>query len=680
MAEIITYSGRHAIDARTILVFDHIPKCAGTSFESWLTSACGGKRVYAHCYADYVNLKRLGIYDFKVIVDHYTWGTHCFLPADLSVAYLTMIRDPLNTAISMYNFTRNQFFGEYSTDINSYLLDYPPNYFVNHFGQGDLIAAKNKLFETYVAFGIVEHYQHSLDIIVGTFGFESVFQATEKRNVSQTIKHEISGEVREVFKAENAKDYALYAAAEREFATRLEGVERVTRKKACEASVSECVAFTGTLPDVRACLDAKEYEKALSLLGEKHVESLPRHMLLFAGQLAQKLGEIGKARELYEKMQSSYAHTYTDYYVGFLLSIGERAKAVELIDAELELLHSDTWTPCDTKFFEYTVRYHCLVIVACWGEAQDRAETSIRLLAAYSDVSELAFVALLNVLRDVGAYARALEVYRDFEHVVRNQPAAIYAVMITTCYQGGMFQEAQDFCYRLLAISPYNQHAICTLIVMDRKSGRFELDLEPYEELARRLEGTVQASSILREVAMHHYENKNSSKGFAMAKLSPDATSFGILDTVSRNNEFVSFNSANVNDVLVIKSGPNIVFDCLYKEFLHDTGKMFEVVGAKNGLSIDAYPMICGYSEFPGTRYVHDYHCNAILTQLRKKKYEDCIVIMSEFNMLSYGEILKLASEVSARNIYIYSLNHVLSGKYQKTLLKLSPGTGQVLQ
>lgn len=680
MAGIITHSRRGAIDPRTILVFDHIPKCAGTSFEAWLTTASGGKRVYAHCHADYVAMAQQGSHDFKVVADHYTWATHCFLPAEVNVAYVTMIREPLQAAISLYNFSRNQLFGEYGTDINTYLLDYQPNLFTNHLGQGSLRAAMEKLFETYAAFGLVERYRQSLDVIAAALGLVAVPRVMEKRNVSQGIRHEISDAVREIFMAENADDYVLYAAAERELVSRAAGIELAPERRVPEPSGQEPVVFTGTLPDVRACLDGKEYDQALSLMGEKHLDTLPRHMLLFAGQLAQKLGEIGKARLLYEKMQTRFAHTYTDHYAGFLLSIGERAQAVALIDAEVKLFDAVPSIPTDSKFFEYYVRFQCLLISACWHEAPERAEASISLLAAYCDASELAFVALLNVLRDLGAYARSLEVYRAFEHIARNNPASVYGVMITTCYQGGMFAEAQNFCFRLLAVSPNNHQAIRTLIVMDRKSGRFEMNLEPYEEVARRLEGTAQASAILREVAMHHYENNNPGNVFSMAKLCPDAASLGLLEASCRSHDVVNFDNVNIDDLLVIKSGPSIVFDGLYLELLQSVGIKFDVIGMEKNPVEGKYLLVDGCVEFPGTRYIHDAHLETICMQLRKKKYEDCIVVMSDFNMISYGEILKLASALAVRNIYVYSFSHVLSGKYRNTLLMLSTEIGQVLQ
>ncbi|MHC1699664.1 MAG: hypothetical protein AB9900_01610 [Humidesulfovibrio sp.] len=664
----------------TVIVFDHIPKCAGTTFEVWLTAAYGGKRVYAHCPADYVALMRQGSRDFKVVADHYTWATHCFLPAELNVAYVTMIREPLQAAISLYNFTRNQLSGEYGTDINTYLLDYRSNLFTNHLGQGSLRAAMEKLFETYAAFGIVERYRQSLDVIADTLGLAAVPRVMEKRNVSQGARHEISDAVREIFMAENADDYALYAAAERELVNRAAGIERAPGERVPEPSGREAVVFTGTLPDVRACLDAQEYSQALSLMGEKHLDTLPRHMLLFAGQLAQKLGDIGKARLLYEKMQSAFAHTFTDYYAGFLLSIGERAQAVALIDAELKLFDAVPSIPQDSKFFEYYVRFQCLLISACWHEAPERAEASIRLLAAYCDVSEQAFVALLNVLRDVGAYARSLEVYRAFEHVSRNNPALVYTAMITVCYQGGMFAEAQDFCSRLLAVSPNNHQAIRTLIVMDRKSGRFAMNLEPYEELARRLEGTAQASAILREAAMHHYENNNPGNVFSMAKLRPDSASSALLEASCRNNGVVDFGSVKIGNLLVIKSGPNIVFDGLYEELLQHIGKKFDIIGMKSRSAAEKYALVDSCVDFPGVRYMHDAHIGTISMQLRKKKYEDCIVVMSDFSMISYGEIFKLASALAASNIYAYSFSHVLSGKYRNTLLMLSQGTGQALR
>ena len=669
MAGIIGYSRREEVGESTVIVFDHIPKCAGTTFDTWLANACGGARIHLHTHADCVGLLSRKSHDFKAVTGHLAWGAHHFLPARLRVAYVTFVRDPLRTAVSHYVYARNQLVGEYSKDINSYLLDYPRNYFTNLLGQGDLEAAKEKLFETYCVFGVVEHYQESIAVIADTLRLDPGSRTGEKANVSRRAAHHISESVRAVFMETQADDYALYAAAVTELHRRSASVERIPPVEQ-DPSV-EGVSYTRTLPDVRAMLDDKEYGKALELMCTKHLDALPWNMLLFAGTLAWKMGDTRLAGELHEKMERSHPHMATDYHAGFLISVGEYDRAVALLEAELTLFDSQPSLPHDTKFFEAYVRLHCLLIKASWSVAPDRQEMSIARLAACCEVSEFAFLGLLNVLCEVGAYARAVAVHDAFAHVSRNNPALVYTVMITVCYQGGMFAEARAFCARLLAVAPHSSYAQRTLIVMDRRTGRFELDLKPGEDLALRLEGTTQAAALLREIAMHHYDRGNTEKAFEVVARMPALSQDSMLAMACRSHAVVDFQALFWEDLLVIRSGPNLVFDHVYTHVLGPRNQGFDAIGISPEAASGRYALLRrGYS-FPGPRYLHSADFAHVSRQVRDRSYTDCLVIMSDFDYQSYSEILKLASSLAVRRVYLYSLSHLLSGEHVRTMLAL---------
>lgn len=94
------------------LIYDHIPKCGGTTLRTGLRRLPGFHDIFHPI--DYCGLK-----DNPTIMatsGHSVWGCHEILPDDLPCVYFTFIRHPLRLAISHYLYWNNI----YKTNLSLY--------------------------------------------------------------------------------------------------------------------------------------------------------------------------------------------------------------------------------------------------------------------------------------------------------------------------------------------------------------------------------------------------------------------------------------------------------------------------------------------------------------------------------------------------------------------------------
>jgi len=149
-------------DRDVVIVFDHIPKCAGTSIEMILQQAsCRSYGV--HSASSQIQVARRlnatrhpGV---TLLMGHYGFGIHALLSKDYDVRYFTFLRDPFAIARSLYTYnkaTQMYLYGSFA----DFVVEYPFRHMVDFLG-GSCRQAIERL-ERYCYVGFVETFQDSI--------------------------------------------------------------------------------------------------------------------------------------------------------------------------------------------------------------------------------------------------------------------------------------------------------------------------------------------------------------------------------------------------------------------------------------------------------------------------------------------------------------------------------------
>jgi hypothetical protein len=149
-------------DRDVVIVFDHIPKCAGTSIDTILQQAsCCSYGVHSASsqlqVARRLNATRHpGV---TLLMGHYGFGIHALLSKDYDVRYFTFLRDPFAIARSLYTYnkaTQMYLYGSFA----DFVVEYPFRHMVDFLG-GSCRQAIERL-ERYCYVGFVETFQNSI--------------------------------------------------------------------------------------------------------------------------------------------------------------------------------------------------------------------------------------------------------------------------------------------------------------------------------------------------------------------------------------------------------------------------------------------------------------------------------------------------------------------------------------
>ena len=149
-------------DHDVVIVFDHIPKCAGTSIDTILQQA--SRRSYGvHSASNQLQVaSRLNAIrhpGVTLLMGHYSFGIHALLSKNYDVRYFTFLRDPFAIARSLYTYnkaTQMYLYGSFA----DFLVEYPFRHMVDFLG-GSCRQAIERL-KRYCYVGFVETFQDSI--------------------------------------------------------------------------------------------------------------------------------------------------------------------------------------------------------------------------------------------------------------------------------------------------------------------------------------------------------------------------------------------------------------------------------------------------------------------------------------------------------------------------------------
>ncbi|NDY56690.1 hypothetical protein G3N56_08030 [Desulfovibrio sulfodismutans] len=192
---------------KNVFVFDHIPKCAGTSLHAMFDRDFPG---YEHIespiscisFADKVNASTCSS---LYCGGHYVYGIHELLNADCKVYYITFLRNPLAVAYSLYRYGMQTKLYSYGSFVD-YLFDNPYISMVRHLG-GTVERAIARL-ENYFFIGFVEQLRESVFALGKALGIS--FGDIPFRNQSQNNPRTPCAHIRTETIQKYCHDFAVY--------------------------------------------------------------------------------------------------------------------------------------------------------------------------------------------------------------------------------------------------------------------------------------------------------------------------------------------------------------------------------------------------------------------------------------------------------------------------------------
>ena len=171
-----------SIDKINVFAFDHIYKCAGSTVYNILSqspsksyfipTACSSARIYKT-----ISDHKPG--DIIFLFGHATWGIHYLLPNNFKVLYFTLIRHPINLAISSYHYGVNAYEIQ-RLGLNQYLEEFNFRTMVSHLGEATQKA--HDRLNQYALVGFVEEFNEAMASIANLTNIP--LPQSQKQNVS----------------------------------------------------------------------------------------------------------------------------------------------------------------------------------------------------------------------------------------------------------------------------------------------------------------------------------------------------------------------------------------------------------------------------------------------------------------------------------------------------------------
>ena len=249
---------------KQVLIFNHIPKNAGSTFKTILWRQYHPQRVFfsmtpAQHVEKFEALRRqieTGHPPVDVVVTHAGHGLHALLPDTHQYPYITFLREPIDRVISGYYMFVRQ--GKVPADISledfvrtflkpgcNMQTSFLSGYFLEcHLAgrmperaafTGEMLAKAKTNLERHTVVGLTERFDVSLMMLREAFGWRMHKLLYYRTNVGQNRKprEAFSEEALKVVREYNDLDLELYAYAEKLFEER-----RAARKEALEKQLN----------------------------------------------------------------------------------------------------------------------------------------------------------------------------------------------------------------------------------------------------------------------------------------------------------------------------------------------------------------------------------------------------------------------------------------------------------
>ncbi len=269
----MTTKARQAFPGR--IIFDHLPKTAGSTVHTWLTQALGNGCVTPHLIGNSRDLIRRYGGSYSIISGHVHFTGEGLDPR---YQYVTCLREPVDRALSWLFFALEdhntiqiseqwtqveQFISSHGQEIFPALLGHISNPYVGHFSslldtspssdEAKLTNAVNAI-EQYDICGLVEEMPAFLSEMAALIGLP-VPQQIERINVTRSRPHisDISASLRKTLEELNHLDLEFYRLLRERWKTRKRHSQRFQAFGYDLGQFTEWEPYT--INNKRACLD-----------------------------------------------------------------------------------------------------------------------------------------------------------------------------------------------------------------------------------------------------------------------------------------------------------------------------------------------------------------------------------------------------------------------------------------
>ncbi|WP_035236376.1 hypothetical protein [Desulfobacter vibrioformis] len=200
---------------KSVLIFDHIPKCAGTTMLECLRKAFPAFLPLYSAY-DWFKVRKhlpamLNEHGVAALAGHFSWGIHRVISKEVKCHYFTLLREPVSLVQSQLGY--QQIMGSHACRgeaIDRWMLEHNFASMTSHISGGPLPPARAKIDSTYAFVGFTHQFDDALDTLTKATGIP--LKQPVRRNVS-TRQLRARSNVVDFVKKRGGFDFTLYEHA-----------------------------------------------------------------------------------------------------------------------------------------------------------------------------------------------------------------------------------------------------------------------------------------------------------------------------------------------------------------------------------------------------------------------------------------------------------------------------------
>ena len=231
----------------SILLFVHVQKTAGQTLREILHRQYGdescmeiGRSAHHTSLEELKQLPQSRRDTLKCVMAHLPYGLHCLF--NRTYAYITMLRDPLERAVSQYfyicrtptnerytaiketgfsflSYVENNEFGRPDNMQTRYITGEPSK---EKMDMEDLKHAQHMLLNEYAAFGITERFDDSIRLFTKQFNWKQRPFQSKNQTLNRPAVHSLNHKALQLLKEKNHYDLKLHEFAQNAFSKRMQ--------------------------------------------------------------------------------------------------------------------------------------------------------------------------------------------------------------------------------------------------------------------------------------------------------------------------------------------------------------------------------------------------------------------------------------------------------------------------